>query len=162
SVGGVTGTTAGRGGRGGGIYNAGTATVIQSTISGNHGGFGGNGITGPYGNGPWPADPNTAGAGGNGGPGGEGGGIYSANNLTVDYVTLALNQSLSGTTSTLGLYLATATIRSSIVSDGVGGSLCSAPVTSGGFNIDSGSSCGFTATGDHASTSPQLGPLAAN
>ena len=31
-----------------------------------------------------------------------------------------------------------------------------------GYNLDSGSSCGFTATGDWSNINPQLGPLADN
>jgi hypothetical protein len=59
----------------------------------------------------------------------------------------------------------TFTVTASIVSGGITGTNCSgsAAFTDGGFNIDSGTSCGFlTANHSKNSTNPNLGPLAAN
>ncbi len=55
------------------------------------------------------------------------------------------------------------TISMSIVAAGVNGSNCGgqAPITDHGYNIDTGSSCGFTGTSKN-NTQPQLGTLASN
>ena len=59
------------------------------------------------------------------------------------------------------------TVQNSIVSGG-GPDNCftpsqlDSPITSQGHNIDSGVTCGFTASGDMSSTGPLLGPLADN
>ncbi|NIO68304.1 MAG: hypothetical protein GTN71_04430, partial [Anaerolineae bacterium] len=39
---------------------------------------------------------------------------------------------------------------------------CSGGLTSNGYNLDSGNTCGFSATGDQQNTDPLLGPLADN
>jgi len=53
------------------------------------------------------------------------------------------------------------TITSSILA-GSPEESCSGPVTSGGFNIDTGGSCGFAGPGDKPGTDPLLGSLAEN
>jgi Ricin-type beta-trefoil lectin domain len=56
-------------------------------------------------------------------------------------------------------------VTASIVSGGLSGANCSGstPFTDGGYNIDSGTSCGFLAASHSKnSTNPNLGPLAAN
>ena len=70
------GLPGGNGGDGGGIYNLGSLTLSNDTISNNAAGVGGNGGYG-Y--------PTLAGVtpGGNGGVGGNGGGIYSLGSLTL-------------------------------------------------------------------------------
>ena len=53
----------------------------------------------------------------------------------------------------------------SLVANGQGGPNCGGgqPVTNAGYNIDTGSTCGFsTANNSKSNTSPQLGPLASN
>lgn len=67
----------GLGGSGGGIYNTGTLTVTNSTISGNKTGKGGSGFSG-------------------GGTGGDGGGIYNNGLATVTNSTIASNQTGDG------------------------------------------------------------------
>jgi hypothetical protein len=66
------GATAGSGGNGGGIYNSGTLTVTNSTISDNTAGSGGNGSNGASGTG---TNASQGQLGGSGGAAGDGGGI---------------------------------------------------------------------------------------
>ncbi len=78
----------GGGGNGGGIYNSGTLTVTDSTISYNNpyaGGDGGSGGAGGY------SMNSTGGAGGYGAYAGYGGGIYNAGSLTVSGSTIDHN-----------------------------------------------------------------------
>jgi len=56
----------------------------------------------------------------------------------------------------------TLTVVNSIISNPVGGPSCAGTVTSGGYNIDSGTSCGFAQVGDQQSVNPQLGLLQDN
>ena len=53
------------------------------------------------------------------------------------------------------------TLTNTIVANN-GYSDCSGTITSAGYNLDGGNSCGFTATGDLQNTDPLLGPLADN
>jgi hypothetical protein len=55
-------------------------------------------------------------------------------------------------------------VENTIVSAGstAGGSNCSGTVTSQGHNIESGTDCGFTGSGDRQNTDPKLGPLQDN
>jgi hypothetical protein len=57
----------------------------------------------------------------------------------------------------------TVTVAGSILTNSGGSTVsCSGAVTDGGYNIDNGTSCGFTAASDHSSTDPDLGSLASN
>ncbi|HTX31172.1 MAG TPA: choice-of-anchor Q domain-containing protein [Solirubrobacteraceae bacterium] len=78
----------GHGGNGGGIYNSGTLTVTDSTISYNNPYEGGS--AGPGGNGGFSAN-STGGTGGYGAVGGDGGGIYNAGSLTISGSTIDHN-----------------------------------------------------------------------
>ena len=130
---------------GGAIANFGTTTVSNSTIYNN-------GITGT----------STAGDGG-------GGGIQNTGSISVIQSTLAANESQFGAnvhdfndtvhqtsppTTALGM---------SIVTGGVTGVNCSGSiaVVDNGYNLDSGTSCGFTNNALN-STAPKLGALASN
>ncbi|MBN1438081.1 MAG: right-handed parallel beta-helix repeat-containing protein [Anaerolineales bacterium] len=55
------------------------------------------------------------------------------------------------------------TVRNSIIAENTPIN-CAAPdpIVSGGFNLDDGTTCGFTAVGDLSDTSPKLGPLQDN
>jgi Domain of unknown function (DUF4214)/Fibronectin type III domain len=107
---GGTGGTGGNGGRGAGIYNGGTLTVTDSTISGNTTGSGGTGGTGGLGGNGGDGDlggfagglGGPAAAAGNGGTGGLGGGIYNGGTLTVTDSTISGNATGSGGTGGLG------------------------------------------------------------
>lgn len=101
--------------------------------------------------------------------GAEGGGLAlvgSSANAVIDHATIASNHS---TTTGAGDNLFASgpvTISNTIVADPASGTnqncVGAAFVTSLGHNLDSGTSCGFTATSDLSSTDPLLGPLADN
>jgi hypothetical protein len=176
---------------GGGIFNqslTATATVTKSTFTGNTGTIYGGGAlvsadgttivaadtfagnsTGPTGGGGAIDNDATVGisdstfSGNTGGTNG-GGAVQNFGTATITYSTLSGNSSPYGadihnsTTKTLS-------VSSSIVAGGVGGSNCSGTpaITDGGYNIDSGTSCGFSAASHSMnSTNPQLGALASN
>ncbi len=167
---------------GGGIYNSGTLTLTNVTISDNTAGGGGGGlintltltltnvtISG-----------NTAGANGGGlnnqgnaiatltnvtvssnttvGPF-NGGGISSLGTLTLTNVTITGNTAPGG--AGIAVLSGTATLTNTIVQSSSGAN-CDGTITSSGHNLDSGSTCGFSAPGDLSSTAPLLGPLANN
>src|SRR5207302_576582 len=54
------------------------------------------------------------------------------------------------------------TVTNSIVAQQASGADCGQAVTSGGHNLSSDSSCGFTQAGDLQNADPVLGPLASN
>ncbi len=129
---------------GGGIANAGTMSVTNNTLYNN-----------------------TAGANG-------GGGIQNYGTMTIMETTLSGNSSAGGGAD-LHVFQPTATppatapttvttISQSIVANGVSSANCSgnATITDGGYNLDDGTSCGFTGTGSINSTDPQLGTLQDN
>jgi hypothetical protein len=159
---------------GGGIYNElGTLTVVQSTISNNTAITSGAGL---YNVGPATFRQSTVsqnaarrGAGiAHGGPGElvlvnstisanvahfqDGGAIYASGPVRLLHVTIKDNE--------INMLNATARLRNTIIdSPGCGGS---GTFVSGGFNIDSGNSCGLNGTGDRSGVDPLLKPLARN
>lgn len=89
-----------------------------------------------------------------GGTGAGAGGIYQdAGAVEVSYSTFAA----PGATLQIELVGGSGTIAGSIV-DGT----CSGTPSSGGHNVESGATCGFTAPDDHGSTDPLLFDLADN
>jgi uncharacterized repeat protein (TIGR01451 family) len=90
-----------------------------------------------------------------------------AGNLHLNHATIADN-SAGGNADDLHTFgTGTITVLNSIVagSSASGSVPCAAdggPITSGGHNIDLGSSCDFTASGDLSNTDPKLGPLTSN
>ena len=145
---------------GGGIYNepSGTLTVSNSTLSGNSSSSGGGGIV----NGGTLTVSNST-LSGNSASGG--GGIWNnGGTLTLSNSTLSGNSSSPGDSGSI-LNNNTATLKNTIVSGGscliVGGT--PGTFNDGGNNLDSGTSCGFSATNNSlSSTDPMLGPLADN
>jgi hypothetical protein len=132
--------------RGGGIFafTLTDLTVRDSTVSGNR------------------VEMNTA-------PGNEagGGGIFL---FPVPGATIE-NSTIAGNTAPLGANFVTegaVTIRSTIIARPLGAAAnCAATgagaITSLGYNLDDGSSCGFAGTGDQSNVDPRLAPtLAAN
>ena len=132
---------------GGGIANFGTATLSNNTLFNN-------GVIGT-------------------GPSGDdgGGGIQNTGTLSIVQTTLSANSSLFGanihdfndTANPSGP--PTTTLKMSIVANGSPGQNCSGSlaITDAGYNLDSGTSCGFsTPLGSLVSTNPQLGPLQSN
>jgi hypothetical protein len=118
---------------GGAIDNDATVDINDSTFLGNTGGTNG------------------------------GGAVQNFGTATITYSTL------SGNSSPFGADIHSAgsalSVSSSIVANGIGGSNCSGtpPITDAGYNIDTGTSCGFS-TANHSknSTDPRLGALASN
>ena len=93
-----------------------------------------------------------------------GGGVISDGPLIVSGSTITANSATGpGTINGANLLVAHRTIfRDTIVSAPRGGApSCAAGVTSGGFNIDDGTSCGFLLASDLAATDPGLDPLLA-
>jgi hypothetical protein len=88
-----------------------------------------------------------------------GGGILSAgstgSSLSVTSSTIANNT--ANLYANLGYGAATTAIKNTIVANPIGANSCNAAVNvSQGYNIDSGTSCGFNQTGDQVSTDPLL------
>jgi len=115
-----------------------TATIINSTIQGNQA---------------------------NGGA--EAGGIddWSSGSLTLNAVTVAGNTAATGAGGIANRGSATLNLSNTIVSSN-GTNNCAGTITDGGYNIDSATSCGFTATSSTfhsmSNTNPLLGALASN
>jgi predicted outer membrane repeat protein len=141
--------------QGGGINNHGTLTLTQSTLYSN----------------------TTTLQGGSG--------LYNNASAQLTNVTLSFNSVLSATNgailndggaldilnSTLSHNASPALARTAgsialantIVANSIGGDNCTGgPLISNGHNLDSGASCGLSATGDISSTDPLLGPLTNN
>jgi hypothetical protein len=89
-----------------------------------------------------------------------GGGIYNAGSAGLLHVTLAANtaSAVGGTFFEEGAVA----IAASIVEGGAPQNCAGDPLTSGGYNIESGASCGLNATGDLSDTDPLLGALEGN
>ncbi len=141
-------------GEGGGIENIGTLTVTNSTISGNSAAFGGGGILN---RGTLTVESSTI--SGNsadvaGFPGSSvGGGIVNADPLQVTNSAISGNSAGVGGGGIYNNQDGTVTIKSTIVAGNTApfGADCQhvqgSTVTSLGFNLEGGTSCGFT-TGD--------------
>ena len=169
------------GGAGGGIYNlAGTVTVSNSTLSGNsaNSSESGGGIFNYQGT----LEVSNSTLSGNSAP--TAGGIYNAGTATVSNSTLSGNSAtlFGGGIDNLGMLEvsnstlsdnsapngggiqngggATATLKNTIVAKSLSGGSCSGIITNGGYNLDSGTSCGFPT--NNSSKDPLLDPLADN
>jgi CSLREA domain-containing protein len=174
-------------GAGGSIYNSGTLTLVDSTLSGNdvvsgNGGTGGGG-GGAGGGGPGGGVGGFGGNGGNGGNGG-GGGIDNSSTSTLINSTLSGNGVGSGGIGGIGgaggggspaggpgnagsngvvsgggvdTTAGTFTFTNTIVADG-----CAGTQTDGGGNIDTGSSCGFGGSSQSNVSTLNLGALTNN
>jgi chitodextrinase len=171
---------------GGGVFNQKTATISNDTFSGNNATiFGGGALLNAAGTMTVTGDTFT----GNTGPGGGaidndttlnisdstfsgntgstngGGAIINFGPTTVTQTTISGNSSPFGA-NILNYTGNTLKISMSIVANGQGGGPnCGggAAVTDGGYNIDTGSTCGFsTASHSMSNTQPQLGPLVNN
>jgi hypothetical protein len=122
---------------GGGIANEGTVTLQNCTISGN--------------------------SAGNFGPGGSaGGGITNGGTVTVRNSTISDNFAPGGGGGIAQGGMASTLVQNSIVANQTVGGDCASAVTTQGYNIESGTSCGFTETGDQQNTNPLLEALADN
>ncbi|MGA8665257.1 MAG: choice-of-anchor Q domain-containing protein [Candidatus Dormiibacterota bacterium] len=143
---------------GGAIVSAvGTTTITASTFVGNSGPGGGaidNDATVLVSNSTFYK--NTGGSNG-------GGAIQNFGTTIVSYSTFSQNASQYG--ADLHNYgTSILSVSASIVANGVDGANCSgAPVTDSGYNIDTGTSCGFSAANQSLNnTQPMLDALASN
>ena len=163
---------------GGGIYNAGTLIISNTTLNGNHIGlvcrtggckFTGGGI---YNAGTLiisntTLSGNSAGGACSKGCESEGGGIYNSSKLTISNSTLSGNSSLncivpigcfpSGPGGGIFNDRGTVTLQNNIVANNTGEN-CSGTMTSYGYNLSTDPSCNFNNTGDLLAD-PKLGTL---
>jgi CSLREA domain-containing protein len=157
--------TVGLTGLGGGIHNSGALTVSNSTISDNNASNAG---------GIWNDTSNTltvstvSNSTVSGNKANFGGGIYTQGTLTVSNSTISNNTGFFESGGINGDTTST-TLKNTIVANNLGenglpsGKDCSEFMTDGGYNLDSGTSCGFTTEKNSlSSTDPVLGPLADN
>jgi hypothetical protein len=131
----------GAGGNGGAVYSSASLSLTDSTVSGNSVGIGG-----------FYQNPCAGEA-----PNGVGAGLATAGGTaTVSYATIADNtdgiDALGGTT----------TLGGTIVADNTLDNCAGTIAETSGYNLDSGTSCGFVASTDLTGTEPALGPLGAN
>jgi chitodextrinase len=169
---------------GGGVFNQNTSTITQSTFTNNAATiYGGGAILNAFGT--TTVDGSTF--VGNTGPGGgvvdndttinisnstffnNTGGNHGGGAIQNFGIANITTSTLSGNSSPYGSDIynygsSTATVSSSIVADGLSSGNCGGtPIIDGGYNLDTGSSCGFTASKNSKSnTRPQLQPLASN
>ena len=132
----------GAGGDGGAIYSGSTLTVSDTAISGNSTGQGG-----------YYFNPCAGQA-----PGGVGGGLaVTGGSLSLSYSTVADDS--DGITNLGG----TVTLQGTIVADSTAGVNCTGGIAEGsGYNLDSGTTCGFSGPTDITGTEPGLGALGSN
>jgi predicted outer membrane repeat protein len=178
-------------GAGGGLYDSATGdtTISATTFSGNGAGggsplggglyrSGGGGLTME---GSTFSDNEASGGGGAGGgvfnasanpstvtnstfsanqAGSFGGGFYAASTVTLTNVTFSGNGAAMGGGVSGG---GPVTLVNTILAGSTAGGNCGGPpVTSGGNNIDDGTTCALAGAGDRSSTDPMLGPLQDN
>jgi hypothetical protein len=177
-------------GNGGALFNAGVATVVNCTFTGNsaHGGPGGAGGKGGdslYSNYP---PKYLGGAGGGGGKGGAAcGAIYDTDGLcSLKNCTIASNSGFGGAGGPGGpgghgglgdgpvggtgidgnalgsLRGAGVLLLNNVLSSNAPGGNASGTITDGGHNLSSDASCAFTNSGSMNNTDPKLAPLADN
>jgi hypothetical protein len=165
-AGGAATAIGGRGGdvRGAGIFNAGTLELRTSTVFGNRvvGGAPGSPSATDGSNGAFNMGGRataTAGAAGLGFGAGVDSEPAAGASASLRSVTLASN---SGSIGANLRSTGTLTVVNSIMSNPLGGPNCAGTVSSGGFNLDSGTSCGLAQPGDQQSADPQLGLLQDN
>jgi hypothetical protein len=149
-------------GPGGGIYNGGTMSLADSTVSSNSNEGGGGGIDNV---GSLHVSDSTISENTVGGPGGEGGGGIlnqgSGASLVVAASTLAHNDTDNhggGIKNARG----SVTLAGTVVAD-TSPSDCTGLITDAGYNLDDDGSCGFSAGGhSYSDVAPYLGPLQNN
>jgi len=151
---------------GGGILNNGTATITNSTFSGNSatGSFGGAINNG--GGGTLTITNSTF--SGNSATGGFGAGIFA--NGGPGFTVTITNSTFSGNSASGGFGaaiknndVAGVIVRNTIIANSAAGGNCNGAITNGGNNIDDGATCGWGAvSGSMSSTNPLLGALANN
>ena len=145
--------------KGGGIYHAGSLamTVNYSTVSGNSaadgGGFNSSGLNTLL-------TLNNVTVSGNSAT--NGGAIYNEFSGTVNLNNATISANSTTTGGAIRLISGVITAANSIVAAQTLGADCTATITSTGYNLESGTSCSLTGTGDLQNTNPLLLPLADN
>jgi hypothetical protein len=93
-----------------------------------------------------------------------GGAIHTAGGTMLGAATIAGNlaNAPGGAVLSEGQVETESTILAGNTATPAGNCAGAVPFTSSGFNLDSGNSCGFNATGDLVNTDPRLGPLQNN
>ena len=136
---------------GGGIYSN-TVTISNSTFVNNSARYYGGGIDNDGGL----TISNSTFA--NNSAGSDGGGIESINTASITNSTFANNSAVIG--GAIEISGSTGSIGGSIVANNTGGncSLPGASLTDQGYNLESGTDCGFTGTGSLQNTDPKLDP----
>jgi hypothetical protein len=154
---------------GGGIYNAGTLSVMNTTFTGNYAWYGGGAI---FNNGSATIANSTF--SGNGVSIYASGGGAILNNGSTATLTIT-NSTFSGNYADLGSFGTGAifnrgsivTLSNTILANDPDAGNCAydfgSPITNGGNNIDDGATCGWaSANGSMSNTDPLLGPLTDN
>jgi hypothetical protein len=177
-------------GEGGALFNAGVATVVNSTFTSNSAYGGPGGVGGSGGNSLYTGYPPRyyGGAGGRGGMGGAAcGAIYDISGFCfLTNCTVSSNSGFGGTggpggpggggglgsgpagaTDSDGQVLgslrgAGTVLVNTLLSGNAPGGNCSGTITDGGHNLSSDLSCAFTNVGSLNNTDAKLGPLADN
>jgi CSLREA domain-containing protein len=154
------------GGSGGGIFNNGTLTVNNSTLSGNSAqpGLGGKGgaIYNQGGQGGTITVSNSTLSGNSSNTGG-GIGMNGSGTITVSNSTLSGNSAQGAGGGIARTDVGTVSLKNTIVANSPSGGNCYGAITDGGYNLDSGTSCGFASENNSlSSTDPMLGALADN
>jgi hypothetical protein len=148
----------GNGGEGAGIYSTGDLTLTNDTVSGDA-----TGAPGTAG-----GDEVTATGTGDdfdlyNGVGGNGGGIYNDGPATVTATTVSANSAVAG--GGISFDASTLSLGDSIVANSPSGGNCAfagGTLVDGGYDLDSGTTCGLSGSGDLTNANPQLGTLEAN
>lgn len=151
-------------GFGGAIYNEGVVQLDRVTIEAGNARLGcGGGIYNAAG-GQFDALNTTI--SGNGADKARGGGICNdGGTLACTHCTISRNKSTTGSGGIVNL-AGSVTLRASVLADnsqsGVGRQVnCEGPITSAGYNLDSGTTCDFTSAGDRSGVDPLLRGLRA-
>jgi hypothetical protein len=150
-------------GEGGGLMNfpPGTMTISNSTFATNSAGHGGgleNDGTMTISNSTFATNSASL----------TGGGLFNGNTVSITNSTFATNSAgatAGGIYNDGGTSATTVNIGGSILANNARGNCAEnfpGTITSAGYNLESGTDCGFTGTGDLQNTDPKLGPLASN
>ena len=147
---------------GGGVgIGSGIAVLERTSVEGNSASSDGGGVNYFGGSGSPPVLRNTTIFGN--GAGGSGGGLANTGyfgSMTLENTTIAANRAaVSGSGVANTGYSGRVTLKSTIVAAPAEGPNCTGPISDGGYNVDDGTSCGFSALNNSLpSTNPLLDP----
>ena len=144
---------------GGGILNSVIMNLTGSTISGNTAGINGGGITDSNLTTLTTISNSTI----SNNIASNGAGIYVSGDMNLNNSTISSNTADAFSVGGIKVgFSSVITVRNSIIAMQTVGYDCSSAVNSIGYNLESGSLCGFTAIGDQQNTDPLLLPLSNN